>query len=91
MSISPRISIRYRATEKSPRSCDLVIRSDDSTEPVKMLQVIAQTVWPECSCARGCEDCRKGCCEKHHRECCCRSCADDCGDDNEHEDALGGH
>lgn len=79
------VVIRYRAAEKSPRSCDLVIRSDDPTEPVRMLQVIAHTVWPECSCTRGCEDCRKGCCEKHHRECCCRSCADDCGDDNEEE------
>jgi hypothetical protein len=90
------VIIRYRAKERSARSCDLVIRSDDPTEPVKMLQVIAHTVWPECSCARECEDCRKGCCKKHNRECCCcqRCCADDFDDDDEdehddeHEDAA---
>ena len=75
------VVIRYIATEKLPRSCDLVIASDDPTDPVKMLEVMATTVWEEC-CAKCCDDCRKGCCEKRHCDPChCRKCGDECGDE----------
>ena len=68
------VVIRYIATEKLPRSCDLVISSNDPTDPVKTLEVMATTVWEDC-CAKCCEDCRKGCCQKQHCDPCrCRKC-----------------
>jgi kumamolisin len=75
------VVIRYIATEKLPRSCDLVITSDDPTDPVKTLEVTATTVWEDC-CARCCEECRKGCCQKPHCDSCrCRKCGGEWGDD----------
>jgi len=77
------VVIRYIATEKLPRSCDLVITSDDPMDPVKTLEVVATTVWEE-RCAKCCEDCRKGCCQKQHCEPCrCRKCGGDCGDEED--------
>jgi kumamolisin len=77
------VVIRYIATEKLPRSCDLVITSDDPTDPVKTLEVVATTIWEEC-CAKCCEDCRKGCCQKQHCDPCrCRKCGGDCGDEED--------
>jgi hypothetical protein len=74
------VVIRYRATEKCPRSCDLVIHSDDPRRPVRVLEVVAYTIWPDCCCRKCCEDCKTGCCEKPHRESCCNRCCDDCND-----------
>jgi kumamolisin len=71
------VVIRYIATEKLSRSCDLVITSDDPTDAVKTLEVVATTAWEEC-CAKCCEDCRKGCCQKQHCDPCrCRKCGGD--------------
>lgn len=73
------VVIQYHAAERCARACELVIESDDPTTPVKVLDVLAYTVW-DCGCkAEDCEDCRKGGCEKHHRDggcqqgypCCC--------------------
>ena len=80
------VVIRYIASEKLPRSCDLVITSDDPTDPVKTLEVVATTVWEDC-CAKCCEDCRKGCCQKQHCDPCrCRKCGGDCGDEEDNGD-----
>ncbi len=77
------VVIRYIATEKLPRSCDLVITSDDPTDPVRTLEVMATTVWEEC-CAKCCEHCRKGCCQKQHCDSCrCRKCGGECGDEED--------
>ncbi|HUB12483.1 MAG TPA: choice-of-anchor D domain-containing protein [Acetobacteraceae bacterium] len=68
------VVIRYIATERLPHSCDLVITSDDPTDPMKTIEVVATTVWED-RCAKCCEDCRKGCCEKRHCDPChCRRC-----------------
>ena len=72
------VLIRYKATEKCPRCCELVITSDDPATPVKTLDVMAYTIWSDCGCKSCCEDCRKGCCQKHHDESCCRECIDIC-------------
>jgi hypothetical protein len=70
------VTIRYKATEKEPRPCEVVIRSDDPVTPVREVEVIA---WTRCCCKECCEECRakrcceerhKECCEEHHRECC---------------------
>jgi kumamolisin len=79
------VVIRYKATERVPRSCDLVITSDDPTDPVKMLEVLACTIWRDCCCRKCCDDCRKGCCEKRHTECCTRKCPEECDDTEESE------
>ena len=82
------VVIQYRATERCPRSCELVIESDDPMKPVEILDVLAYTDWDEGCCKQHCEDCRKGCCEKRHKESCCQQgypcCADD-DEDDEHE------
>lgn len=68
------VVIRYHATEKFPRSCDLVITSDDPTTPVKVLEVVANTVWDEC-CRRCGED--KCTCKEHRCDPCGpRGCGD---------------
>jgi hypothetical protein len=77
--------IRYLATEKCPRACELVITSDDPSTPVKTLDLMAYTIWNRCGCKKCCEDCQKGCCQKSHADgCCCQQRADSCCD----EDAL---
>lgn len=83
------VVIRYKATEKCPICCELVITSDDPMTPVKTLDVMAYTIW-ECSCKQCCNDCRKGCCNKLHTECCCQGSADDCCQDEE-EDTKDDH
>lgn len=49
------VIVRYHATEKFPRSCDLIITSDDPATPVKIVEVVAYTIWDECgrTCAEG--------------------------------------
>jgi kumamolisin len=74
------VVIRYIATEKLPRSCDLVIVSDDPMDPVKTLEVLATTVWEDC-CSKCCEDCQKDGCQKQRCDPCrCHKCGDE-GDD----------
>ena len=83
------VVIRYKATEKCPRCCELIITSDDPHTPVRTLDVMAYTIWNECGCKRCCEDCRKGCCEKCHSEGCeerCGNCCDDDDDEDEHDE-----
>jgi hypothetical protein len=77
------VVIRYKATEKCPRCCELVIESDDPMTPVKILDVMAYTIWNDCRCKQCCEDCRKGHCEKSHQECCCEERHDNCCDDDD--------
>jgi hypothetical protein len=71
------VVIQYRATEKCARCCELVIESDDPTTPVKILEVLAYTVWNE-GCQEGCEGCHKGVPCRQGYECCC--------EDDEEED-----
>ncbi len=54
------VVLQYKATERVPRPCELVIRCDDPKTPVKFLEVIAFTVW----------ECCDWCHEEHHREYC---------------------
>jgi len=65
------VVIRYKATEKCPVCCELVITSDDPITPIKTLDVMAYTIWGQCGCKQCCDDCRKGCCDKCHSEPCC--------------------
>ena len=80
--------IQYRAGERCPRPCELVIESDDPATPIRTVEVLAYTIW-ERGCKEGCdeprkddcEDCRKTCCDKHPA---CRQgypCCDDDDDD----------
>ena len=89
------VVIQYRAGEKCPRPCELVIESDDPATPVRFVEVLAYTIW-ERGCEEGCEgrrkddcdDCRKTCCDKHPP---CRQgypCCDD-DDDGDPDDDRG--
>ncbi|WP_233860285.1 choice-of-anchor D domain-containing protein [Paraburkholderia sp. HD33-4] len=80
--------IQYRATEKYPRACELVIRSDDPAAPEKRIELLAYTIWDDChrEAREQCEDCRKGCCDRHRGESGCRQgypCACEDNDDEE--------
>lgn len=82
------VVLRYRATERCPRSCELVIESDDPATPARTIDVLAYTIWDEC-CKEHCEDCRKGCCQKRHRDTCCQQgypCCDEDDEDCEEEE-----
>jgi subtilisin family serine protease len=82
------VLIRYKATEKCPRASELVITSDDPNTPVKILDVMAYTIWSECGCKRCCDDCGKGSCDKRHDVRCSAQSLDPCCDDEgeEHEE-----
>ncbi len=84
------VIIRYKATEKCSRCSELVITSDDPAIPVKILDVMAYTVWNDCGCKQCCEACCNGCCEKRHAQCCSAECYDDCCDDDRDEDEAEG-
>jgi hypothetical protein len=77
------VVIQYHATEKCPRCCELVIESNDPVTPVKIIEMLAYTVW----CKEDCDDCREDDCGKPHREASCRQgypcCCED--DDDDHE------
>lgn len=76
------VVIRYKATERYARVCELVIDSNDPTTPVKTIELLAHTIWSDCGCKKCCDDCRKGCCDKRHCDpCCCEKCHDDRDDD----------
>ena len=79
------VLIRYKATERCPRACELVIASDDPLTPVKTLDVMAYTIPNTCGCSKCCEDCRKGCCDKTHGSCCSAQAIDGCCDDEGEE------
>lgn len=78
------VVIRYKATEKCPRCCELVITSDDPITPINTLDVMAYTDWNECY-KQCCENCRKGCCDKQHHNKPCEECFDDCCNGGEDE------
>jgi hypothetical protein len=79
------VVIRYKATEKCPIACELVITSDDPTTPVKTLDVMAYTIWGGCGCKHDRDEARECGCER-----CCDRCregdADDCRSDEEDDD-----
>jgi hypothetical protein len=81
------VVIRYKASEKCPRCCELVIRSDDPETPIKVLEVLAYTDWNR-RC--GCEKCHKegsdpcGSCDECGENC----CDDDDCDDKEEPDPI---
>jgi photosystem II stability/assembly factor-like uncharacterized protein len=80
------VLIRYKATERCPRACELVITSDDPVTPVKTLDVMAYTIPNTCGCSNCCEDCRKGCCcNKTHDACCSAQAIDGCCDEEGEE------
>ena len=84
------VLIRYKATEKCPRACELVITSDDPLTPVKTLDLMAYTIPNRCGCSTCCDDCRKGGCTKTHDSCCSAQAIDGCCDD-EGEDGHDHH
>ena len=79
------VLIRYKATEKCPRACELVITSDDPVTPVKTVDVMAYTIVNPCACSKCCDDCKKGCCDKQHDPCCNAQAIDACCDDEGEE------
>jgi hypothetical protein len=81
------VVIRYKATEKCARSCELLIESDDPAAPVKTVEVLAYTIWDDGCCKEHCEDCKRGCCQKQHKECHCQQGYECCCDDEEDGDA----
>ena len=76
------VVIQYRATERVPKACELIITTDDPDDPVRCLDVIAWTNWDccnECSCEG-----RKECCGDRRQSCCRRQGKNgDCGDEDD--------
>ena len=58
------VVLRYHAIEQYARVRELEIVSDDPDTPVRLIEVLAHTVWEQC----GCEE-RRRCCEP--KRCCC--------------------
>ena len=77
------VLIRYHAKEKCPKCCELVIKSDDPKTPKKKLDVMAYTVWHDHGCHQECDDCQKGCCDKHTHHSCSAQSMDACCWDEE--------
>ena len=77
------VVIRYKATEKCARACELIIESDDPLTPVKTLEILAYTVWDNCGCQEECEDCG---CGKHHQPRCSQGYPCCCDDDEDEQD-----
>lgn len=69
------VLIRYKAMEKCPKASELVIRSDDPDTPVKVLDVMAYTIWNDHGCKDGCDDCCDPCeassCSAQSMDACC--------------------
>ena len=75
--------IRYKATERYPRACELIITCDDPTEPVKIIELLAATIWSDCGCNKCCDKCTSSNCDTRHCDpCCCEKC----GGDEDHGD-----
>jgi pro-kumamolisin-like protein len=81
------IVIRYKATERYPRPCELVITSDDPTDPVKILELLAATIWSDSCCRKCCDGCRRSNCDTRHCDPSCCKCqgTDEHDHDEEHE------
>ena len=77
------VVIQYHATQKCARVCELLVESDDPETPVKCIEVQAYTIWTDCDCREDCEDCRKGCCERHRKQRGCHQGYDCCCDDGD--------
>jgi Pro-kumamolisin, activation domain/Abnormal spindle-like microcephaly-assoc'd, ASPM-SPD-2-Hydin len=74
--------IRYKATERYPRPCELIITSDDPTQPVKVVELLAATIWGDCGCGKGCDRCKSGNCDPRRCDPCgCEDRDEDDGDD----------
>jgi Pro-kumamolisin, activation domain/Abnormal spindle-like microcephaly-assoc'd, ASPM-SPD-2-Hydin len=72
--------VRYKATERYPRPCELIITSDDPTQPVKVIELLAATIWSDCGCGMGCscEKCKpSGNCDPRR----CDPCGREDGDE----------
>lgn len=65
------VLIRYKASEKCPKSSELVITSDDPETPEKVLDLMAYTDWTSSGCKRSCDARGDEPCEK----CCCGTCS----------------
>ena len=76
------VVVVYKATEKYPRPCEIVVESDDPLTPVKCVELLAATIWGDCGCRECCEERRKGRCEKRHCE---PSRCGKCGEEEESE------
>jgi hypothetical protein len=82
------VVIQYRAGEKCPRQCELVIESNDPATPVKCVELLAYTIWEGCGkdCsdrAPGDDDCRRDRCGKCPP---CRQGYPCCDDDDDDDD-----
>ena len=77
--------VRYKATERIPIASELVITSDDPSQPIKTLDVMAYSIWDDCRCKKDCDDCHGNGCDKCGCAGSCEGGADDCcadeGDD----------
>jgi HYDIN/CFA65/VesB family protein len=83
------VVIRYKATQREPRPCELAITSDDPLTPVREIEVIA---WTLCCCKKCCEECCAGrCCGAHHKECCENHRRECCEEDRHEEDDARHH
>jgi hypothetical protein len=74
--------IRYKATERYPRPCELIITSDDPTQPVKVIELLAATIWVDCGCGKGCDKCKSGNCDPRR----CDPCGCEDGDEDDGDD-----
>lgn len=82
------VVIQYHATEHEPRNAVLEIESDDPTDPVRCIEVVAWTVWDCCDekpCCKCRTEQREPCCECHKR--CGPEHHDDDDDDDDHDDS----
>jgi hypothetical protein len=80
------VLVRYKATERCPVCCQIVVRSDDPHHPHIVLDCLAYTIWDDCRCKDDCDECKKGCHDKCHHDCCCQGRADDCCEEEDHHD-----
>jgi hypothetical protein len=90
------VVIQYRAVEKVPRACELVIHSNDPQTPVKCLDVIGHTIWDTGGGGGCCCEPRKSCCEEPGKsrceerpKACCNEPRHACCDEDEDEEAYG--
>lgn len=72
-----KVLIRYHAKEKCPRGCELVIKSDDPRSSVKVLDVMAYTIWSD-RCDTRCDPCDNGGRDKPSDPCCSAQSIDAC-------------
>jgi hypothetical protein len=70
--------IRYKAKERCPIACELIITSDDPATPVKTLDVMAYTVWDDCRREQRCDACGGKGCDRCGCGPACDGGADDC-------------